>query len=78
MYAHPDIVECAVAAIPDDIVTNRIKAYVVARNGLDQAELVRFCSERLPRYMVPELFDFRTELPKSSTGKIARRALERA
>ena len=38
--------------------------------------LADFCRERLPRYMVPEIFDFRDELPKSSTGKIARAALE--
>jgi acyl-coenzyme A synthetase/AMP-(fatty) acid ligase len=29
---HPSVVECAVAAIPDELVTNRIKAYVVAQS----------------------------------------------
>jgi acyl-coenzyme A synthetase/AMP-(fatty) acid ligase len=72
---HPDIVECAVVAVPDEVVTNRIKAFVVARNGIDQEAIVGFCLERLPRYMVPEDFEFRDELPKSSTGKIARKAL---
>jgi acyl-coenzyme A synthetase/AMP-(fatty) acid ligase len=76
LYAHPGIVECAVAAIPDDLITNRIKAYVVVRDDTDEDGLVRFCQKRLPKYMVPELFDFRDELPKSSTGKIARTALE--
>ena len=37
--------------------------------------LKQFCAERLPRYMLPESFDFRSELPKSSTGKIAKRQL---
>jgi amino acid adenylation domain-containing protein len=77
LYAHPDVVECAVTAIPDETISNRIKAYVVVRNGVGEPDLVAFCQERLPRYMIPELFEFRTELPKSSTGKIARRALEK-
>ena len=63
-------------AIPDELVTNRIKAYVVVRDGASEGALADFCRERLPRYMVPEIFDFRDELPKSSTGKIARAALE--
>jgi amino acid adenylation domain-containing protein len=77
LYGHPAVVECAAAAIPDELVTNRIKAYVVVRDGTGEGDLIAFCQERLPKYMVPELFDFRSELPKSSTGKIARTALER-
>ena len=75
LHLHPSVVECAVVVIPDDVVTNRIKAFVVARDTLDQDELSRFCIGRLPRYMAPELYEFRAELPRSSTGKIDRRAL---
>jgi amino acid adenylation domain-containing protein len=72
---HPSIVECAVVPIPDEVVTNRIKAYVVVRDEVSQDDLVSFVCERLPRYMAPELFEFRDELPRSSTGKVDRRAL---
>ena len=72
---HPDVVECAVVAVPDDVVTNRIKAYVVRRADVDEGALTRFLGERLPRYMAPEAYEFRAELPRSSTGKIDRRAL---
>lgn len=72
---HPWVVECAVVAVPDEVVTNRIKAYVVPRAELDEDELTRFCSERLPRYMAPDMYEFREGLPRSSTGKIDRRAL---
>jgi amino acid adenylation domain-containing protein len=75
---HPAVVECAVVAIPDAVVTNRIKAFVAARGDLDEEELSRFCSERVPRYMTPELYEFVDELPRSSTGKIDRRALAAA
>jgi len=74
--AHPDITECAVVAIPDDLITNRIKAFVVG--GADERELVKYCNDRIPKYMIPQTFEFRTELPKTSNGKTDRRALQAA
>ncbi len=66
--------EAAVVAIPDDLLGNRIKAFVVPleRNGLTEKDLEQHCSQQLPRYMVPESIEFRTMLPKTSTGKINR------
>jgi acyl-coenzyme A synthetase/AMP-(fatty) acid ligase len=37
--------------------------------------VVRTCGERIPHYMVPERIELRDVLPKTSTGKIDRRAL---
>jgi amino acid adenylation domain-containing protein len=75
LYEHPLVLECAAVAVPDELVTNRIKAVVATRSPIGETELVQHCAARLPRYMVPELFEFRDELPKSSTGKIARKLL---
>jgi amino acid adenylation domain-containing protein len=75
LYEHPAVVECAVAAVPDALVTNRIKAFVVVRDAVDEHALARFCETWLPHHMVPQIFEFRDELPKSSTGKIARTEL---
>lgn len=75
LHQHPSVVECAVVAIPDDVVTNRIKAFVVSRDPLDEDELDRFCAQLLPRYMAPEMYELRDELPRSSTGKVDRRKL---
>jgi amino acid adenylation domain-containing protein len=72
---HPSVVECAVVAVPDEVVTNRIKAYIVSREDVAPDELNRFCAERIPRYMTPETYEFASDLPRSSTGKIDRRAL---
>jgi amino acid adenylation domain-containing protein len=76
LYAHPDVVECAAVAIPDRLVTNRIVASVVARNGLTGQELIQAVGERLPQYMIPEHIEFRDELPRTSNGKLDRRAIE--
>ncbi len=73
--SHPDVIECAVTAVPDPLISNRIVAYIVSRNGLESRQLARFCSERIPAYMVPEAFEFRDTLPKTSTGKIDRQSL---
>jgi amino acid adenylation domain-containing protein len=75
LYAHPAVEECAVTAIPDELVTNRIKAYVATRDEVSKAELISFCAKRIPDYMIPELFEFREALPKTSTGKVDRQAL---
>jgi len=73
IYTHPDVKEAAVVPIPDELVGNRIKAFVAAgKNGeqINAGELQKFCSKRLPKYMVPELVEFCDTLPKTSTGKI--------
>ncbi|MGH2704398.1 MAG: amino acid adenylation domain-containing protein [Actinomycetota bacterium] len=75
IYAHPAVMECAVVAIPDEVVTNRLRAYVVVGEGVTEREIVEVCSRRLPRYMIPEHFEFLTSLPKTSTGKIDRQSL---
>ncbi|KRT78094.1 MAG: amino acid adenylation enzyme/thioester reductase family protein [Armatimonadetes bacterium CSP1-3] len=79
IYAHPEVAECAVAALPDAVVGNRLKAFVVTRGTrpLSPSELVQFCSNLIPRYMVPEEVEFRDRLPKTSTGKIDRTELVR-
>ncbi len=75
LNANPSVDECAVIAVPDELVTNRLAAAVSVRNGLTAGDLARFCAERLPAYMIPELFDLRDTLPKTSTGKLDRTAL---
>jgi len=77
LYGHSGVKEAAVIAIPDDLIGNRIKAFVapIERNGLTEKELQEFCSQRLPRYMVPERIELWEELPKTSTGKVNRQLL---
>lgn len=72
---HPGVVECAVVAVADELVTNRLVAYVTVREETTDLDLARFCGQRLPRYMVPESFTLLAEMPKTSTGKIDRRSL---
>src|SRR5499427_340266 len=77
LAAHPAVDEAVVLAVPDDEVTNRLRAVVVCKEGgsVTADELRQHCALTLPRYMVPEGVDFRRELPRTSSGKVDRRAL---
>jgi acyl-coenzyme A synthetase/AMP-(fatty) acid ligase len=75
LYAHPDVKEAAVVALPDDEIGARIRAFLACGAGLDAAAIRDHCLERLPRYMVPERFELLDQLPKTSTGKIDRTRL---
>jgi amino acid adenylation domain-containing protein len=75
LVSHEDVVECAVLAVPDELVTNRLKAFVVVTGSPSAADLTRHCGDRVPHYMVPESISFVDALPRTSTGKIDRRSL---
>ena len=62
----------AVIGINDDFLGQHIKAFVVAKNGteLDIDALLSFCSENMPRYMVPKTIEVMDALPKTGTGKV--------
>ncbi len=79
LYGFEGVKEAAVVAIPDDLLGNRLKAFVVPleKNGLSVKELQSYCSQKLPLYMVPESIQFLDALPKTSTGKVNRTELAR-
>ncbi len=75
VQSHGPVVECAAVAVPDDLVTNRIRLYVSVQDDTDARSLARYCRENLPRYMVPDSIELRRGLPKTSTGKLDRQRL---
>src|SRR5205823_5776031 len=79
LYGHPDVEEIAVLAIPDDEIGNAIHAVVVPKepSRSTEADLLSFCAERIPKYMIPGVISFRRSLPKTSTGKVDKPSLLR-
>jgi fatty-acyl-CoA synthase len=71
LVRHPDVLEAAVIAIPDEKWGERPKAFVTLRDGatLSEHELIAFSREHLPGFKAPSEVEF-GELPKTSTGKI--------
>lgn len=76
MYKHADVVEFAVVALPDDLITNRLIGFASVKNGITEADLLHHCKQAVPPYMVPEHFQVLEVLPKTSTGKINRQELK--
>ena len=77
LYQHPKVLEAAVIGVPSKVRGERIKAYVVLKEGREAkvSEIVEFCRVRLAPYKVPKSIVFRDELPKSIAGKVLRRVL---
>ena len=77
LYEHPKVLEVAAAGIPVADKGERVKVYVVLKEGetATEEEIIAFCRENLAPYKVPKFVEFRTELPKTIVGKILRRVL---
>jgi len=73
--AHDGVIESAVIAVADELVGTRIRCHVVCRAEVTASEIAAYCSTRLPNYMIPEFFELRDSLPRTSNGKVDRQAL---
>jgi acyl-coenzyme A synthetase/AMP-(fatty) acid ligase len=72
----PGITECAVVGIPDEILGEAIKLFVV-KNGVNitDRDIMFFCKKNFASYKIPKEIEFLPSLPKTSTGKIRKKEL---
>lgn len=77
LMAHPKVQEAAVVAVPHPQWMERPLAVVVPRPGQTPTpeELRAFLGQRFPKWWLPDAFVFATEIPKTSTGKLAKAVL---
>lgn len=78
LESHPGVAACVVVPMRQSDAVCRLRAIVVPRAGATptSAELREFARQRLAGYKVPRVVEFRSELPRSAAGKVARRQLE--
>lgn len=74
---HRAVLESAALAVPSELAEDELKVAVVLQPGveLEPAELAAYCRAELPRFMMPRYFEVVGELPRTSTGKIAKHEL---
>ena len=77
LFAHPKIKEACAIGVPDSHSGERVKAYVVLKDGqaATEEEIIDYCRAKLARYKVPKYVEFVRDLPKSAVGKILRKEL---
>lgn len=74
---HPAVVEVAVAGVPDARRGETVKAWIVKRSDdpTTEAEIIEWCKERMAKYKYPREIEFRSELPRTTVGKVLKREL---
>ena len=75
----PGVLECAAVGIPDEKAGEAVKVVIVKKDpALTEAAVRAFCEANLTGYKRPKVVEFRTDLPKTTVGKILRRELREA
>ena len=76
----PYVLECGVSAAPDEIRGQVVKASVVLVKGTEgteelKKEIQNYVKQHTAPYKYPRIVEFKTELPKTISGKIQRNKL---
>lgn len=69
----PEVVDCYIEGIPDDILGEKIKATIVLSTDSESSDkldrIKQYCHSRLASYKIPQLFELADKLKISSSGK---------
>ena len=75
--ANPNVLDCAVVAVPSELGEDEVKAYVTPRPGatVDLEQVVYWCAEHLAYFKVPRYWEVRDELPRTPSLRVRKDVL---
>lgn len=73
----PAVRECLVSGVPDDLLGQALKAWIVLQPGatLSERDVIRHCLAHLESHMAPRHVAFLDDLPRTDNGKPTRKGL---
>jgi bile acid-coenzyme A ligase len=71
---HPNILSCLVVGVPDDDL-GQVPHAIVQADGLDEAAVIAFLSDRIAAYKVPRTVEFTDKPLRDDAGKARRSAV---
>ena len=77
MHGIPGIKEVGIVGVPDDLLGQAIKAFIVLETSSDLNDkmIKKYCLSHLENFMVPSEIIFMDELPKTDNGKLDKKKL---
>jgi long-chain acyl-CoA synthetase len=72
---HPKVREAAVIGVEAPLGDQHVKAVLVCSDPCEAREIIDFCRGRIAPFKIPSIVEFRSEIPRSATGKVLRRRL---
>ena len=76
---HPDVLDCAVVAVPSDLGEDEVKAYILPRQGADLSpeDVVYWCADNLAYFKVPRYLEMREDLPRTPSLRVRKDLLRK-
>ncbi|HBE40445.1 MAG TPA: AMP-dependent synthetase [Bacteroidales bacterium] len=73
ILALPEVIDCTIEGVEDEIEGEMLKATVTVRkesiSSITREKLIHHCSQHLALFKVPQVYEFRDDLTISATGK---------
>ncbi|MFZ5651493.1 MAG: class I adenylate-forming enzyme family protein [Bacillota bacterium] len=79
LYTHPAVFDAAVTGMPDPVMGEEVMAFILLRENCQASpeEIQNFCVNKLARYKIPKHVRFVENLPKTTSGKLLRKELQK-